>query len=183
MVDPSAAVNHGSASDSGAEALPSSSSNSSYCGSCYGAEQFPGHCCNTCEEVRNAYSKRGWALLQLEDVEQCVKSGYTSAVKNVVRETTTISTTTMIDYARFSPSAHRLRAARVAASSALSLLTVSPVTSTLPPAAASSRATCTFMTWLRLGMRRSTFRTQSTDCSSERAFQGQSISSTDKAGS
>ena len=30
--------------------------------SCYGAENAETLCCNTCEEVREAYRKRGWAI-------------------------------------------------------------------------------------------------------------------------
>lgn len=32
-----------------------------YCGSCYGAA-VEGKCCNTCKEVTDAYSVRGWTL-------------------------------------------------------------------------------------------------------------------------
>ncbi|VDK57022.1 unnamed protein product, partial [Cylicostephanus goldi] len=40
------------------------------CGSCYGA--LPeGSCCNTCEEVKQAFEARNWAI-NLEKVEQCV---------------------------------------------------------------------------------------------------------------
>lgn len=49
-----------------------------YCGPCYGAEEFPGQCCNTCSEVRNAYRNRGWALGDLDAIEQCVAAGETS---------------------------------------------------------------------------------------------------------
>eukprot|EP00761_Pharyngomonas_kirbyi_P012907 gb/GECH01012934.1/.p1 GENE.gb/GECH01012934.1/~~gb/GECH01012934.1/.p1 ORF type:complete len:387 (+),score=85.06 gb/GECH01012934.1/:1-1161(+) len=43
-----------------------------YCGSCYGAvsSQYP--CCNTCDDVRNAYRLKGWAFNPTENVEQCV---------------------------------------------------------------------------------------------------------------
>lgn len=37
------------------------------CGSCYGATSG---CCNTCDEVKHAYSLRGWTL-DVESVEQC----------------------------------------------------------------------------------------------------------------
>ncbi|KZZ97292.1 endoplasmic reticulum-Golgi intermediate compartment protein [Ascosphaera apis ARSEF 7405] len=51
-----------------------------YCGACYGAEP-PAHaikqgCCNTCEEVREAYAARGWAFGRGENVEQCEREGY-----------------------------------------------------------------------------------------------------------
>ncbi|KAE9413102.1 hypothetical protein Angca_008574, partial [Angiostrongylus cantonensis] len=39
------------------------------CGSCYGALPA-GSCCNTCEEVREAYQLRGWQV-NVEVVEQC----------------------------------------------------------------------------------------------------------------
>ncbi|GAB4814044.1 hypothetical protein N2152v2_001090 [Parachlorella kessleri] len=50
--------------------------NGTECGSCYGAERGPEDCCNTCAEVREAYRRRGWALLEMEKVEQCHREGY-----------------------------------------------------------------------------------------------------------
>ncbi|EFN54058.1 hypothetical protein CHLNCDRAFT_25376, partial [Chlorella variabilis] len=47
-----------------------------YCGSCYGSESRAGQCCNTCAEVRDAYRTKGWALLDVEKVEQCHHEGY-----------------------------------------------------------------------------------------------------------
>lgn len=45
-----------------------------YCGSCYGAETREGQCCNTCDEVRNAYSERGWDVAGVTGTsEQCVR--------------------------------------------------------------------------------------------------------------
>ena len=41
------------------------------CGSCYGAETFEGQCCNTCEEVIEAYQRRGWQLPRKNLIEQC----------------------------------------------------------------------------------------------------------------
>ena len=41
------------------------------CLSCYGAETRPGQCCNTCDEVRAAYRKKGWALDNMDNVDQC----------------------------------------------------------------------------------------------------------------
>jgi hypothetical protein len=48
-----------------------------YCGPCYGAEATPQQCCNTCDEVRNAYQRAGWSLANLSKIEQCVASGET----------------------------------------------------------------------------------------------------------
>ena len=47
-----------------------------YCGKCYGATPPASGCCNTCDEVREAYAKMGWALKGYEDIEQCVKEGW-----------------------------------------------------------------------------------------------------------
>jgi len=41
------------------------------CLSCYGAESRPGQCCNTCDEVKTAYRRKGWALDNMENVDQC----------------------------------------------------------------------------------------------------------------
>jgi hypothetical protein len=41
------------------------------CGSCYGAELYEGQCCNTCEEVLEAYTSRNWKPPDPESVLQC----------------------------------------------------------------------------------------------------------------
>jgi len=41
------------------------------CGSCYGAELESSQCCNTCEEVKAAYRKRGWKLTDVAGIKQC----------------------------------------------------------------------------------------------------------------
>jgi len=40
------------------------------CGSCYGAGE-DGECCNTCDDVKNAYIRKGWAFTPNMDVKQC----------------------------------------------------------------------------------------------------------------
>lgn len=47
-----------------------------YCGPCYGAHETEDQCCNTCDEVVNAYEKKKWKteLLQFT-AEQCVREG------------------------------------------------------------------------------------------------------------
>ncbi|KAI1819914.1 DUF1692-domain-containing protein [Xylaria intraflava] len=52
----------------------------SYCGPCYGATapttaSKPG-CCNTCDEVREAYAQASWAFGRGEGVEQCQREHY-----------------------------------------------------------------------------------------------------------
>jgi endoplasmic reticulum-Golgi intermediate compartment protein 3 len=52
------------------------------CKSCYGAETEELPCCNTCEQVREAYRKKGWAFSVLDDIEQCAKEGFVDSVKS-----------------------------------------------------------------------------------------------------
>lgn len=51
-----------------------------YCGSCYGVPAPPNAqkagCCNTCDEVREAYAQVSWAFGRGENVEQCEREGY-----------------------------------------------------------------------------------------------------------
>ena len=51
-----------------------------YCGNCYGAPSPPTAsktgCCNTCEEVREAYAGVSWAFGRGEGVEQCEREHY-----------------------------------------------------------------------------------------------------------
>ena len=42
------------------------------CGSCYGAGD-EGECCNTCDDVKRAYKRKGWHLAAPEGVTQCAK--------------------------------------------------------------------------------------------------------------
>lgn len=41
-----------------------------YCGSCYGGIAPESGCCNTCEEVRQAYINRGWSFNAPDAIEQ-----------------------------------------------------------------------------------------------------------------
>ncbi|XP_076069663.1 endoplasmic reticulum-Golgi intermediate compartment protein 3 [Oratosquilla oratoria] len=56
------------------------------CGSCYGAEHGGLKCCNTCEEVKEAYRRKGWALPPLKDITQCVKEGKTRESQDLPKE-------------------------------------------------------------------------------------------------
>ena len=42
------------------------------CGSCYGAGE-EGECCDTCDDVKRAYNRRGWHLHDEKLIEQCKK--------------------------------------------------------------------------------------------------------------
>lgn len=52
------------------------------CGSCYGAEdQSSFRCCNSCDDVKAAYAKRGWVMKRLLDVDQCAHDGYVESIR------------------------------------------------------------------------------------------------------
>lgn len=58
-----------------------------YCGSCYGGVPPEGKsCCNTCEEVREAYVNRGWSFSQPDAVEQCVQEGWSDKLRDQANE-------------------------------------------------------------------------------------------------
>lgn len=51
------------------------------CGSCYGAETEETKCCNTCEDVQDAYRLRGWAMRKLSEIAQCQLEGWAQKMK------------------------------------------------------------------------------------------------------
>ncbi|KAI5084366.1 hypothetical protein GOP47_0000535 [Adiantum capillus-veneris] len=55
--------------------------NETYCGSCFGAEQSDDDCCNSCEDVREAYRKKGWGLSNPDLIDQCKREGWLSKIK------------------------------------------------------------------------------------------------------
>ncbi|PWY95646.1 COPII-coated vesicle membrane protein Erv46 [Aspergillus sclerotioniger CBS 115572] len=61
-----------------------------YCGECYGAPAPAGAskpgCCNTCDEVREAYAQQQWAFGRGENVEQCDREGYAQRIDAQRRE-------------------------------------------------------------------------------------------------
>ncbi|KAG9393183.1 Endoplasmic reticulum vesicle transporter [Carpediemonas membranifera] len=54
---------------------PSTELPADYCGSCYGAQQYVGQCCNTCDDVKKAYMAKRWTFLHTSSIEQCVREG------------------------------------------------------------------------------------------------------------
>lgn len=56
--------------------------NETYCGSCYGAEESDDHCCNSCEEVREAYRKKGWGMSNPDLIDQCKREGFLQRIKD-----------------------------------------------------------------------------------------------------
>jgi len=57
-----------------------------YCGSCYGAEREPGQCCNTCQEVQEAYRSKGWAFGGADAIEQCIRDGFSTKLREQLGE-------------------------------------------------------------------------------------------------
>ncbi|KAI0328911.1 Sec1-domain-containing protein [Cubamyces sp. BRFM 1775] len=57
-----------------------------YCGSCYGGVEPPSGCCNTCDEVRQAYVNRGWSFNRPDSIEQCVQEGWSEKLKEQASE-------------------------------------------------------------------------------------------------
>ncbi|RIB15031.1 endoplasmic reticulum vesicle transporter-domain-containing protein [Gigaspora rosea] len=57
-----------------------------YCGSCYGASPPESGCCNTCDEVREAYIHSGWSFNNPDDIEQCVREGWKDKVAEQSKE-------------------------------------------------------------------------------------------------
>lgn len=51
------------------------------CLSCYGAEENPGDCCNTCDQVRDAYRRKGWAFTNADGISQCKAEGYLQQIR------------------------------------------------------------------------------------------------------
>lgn len=56
------------------------------CQSCYGAETPERPCCNTCEEVREAYRSKGWAFKDHKTIAQCVDEGWTEKLQQQLNE-------------------------------------------------------------------------------------------------
>ncbi|KAK9471932.1 endoplasmic reticulum vesicle transporter-domain-containing protein [Dipodascopsis tothii] len=60
-----------------------------YCGPCYGAvakEEETTRCCQTCDDVRQAYQEKGWAFGDGSGVEQCEREHYPEKLKEVEHE-------------------------------------------------------------------------------------------------
>ena len=63
-----------------------------YCGPCYGADPpKDSQCCNTCQEIRDAYSAKGWAVGDYDAFEQCKRENYKEQMKIESHEGCTLS--------------------------------------------------------------------------------------------
>jgi predicted small secreted protein len=56
------------------------------CESCYGAESAAFKCCNTCDDVKEAYRQKGWAFRAPEEIAQCHRDGYVSQMNEQKHE-------------------------------------------------------------------------------------------------
>ncbi|XP_059718900.1 endoplasmic reticulum-Golgi intermediate compartment protein 3 isoform X2 [Haemorhous mexicanus] len=56
------------------------------CESCYGAESEDLRCCNTCDDVREAYRRRGWAFKNPDSIEQCKREGFSQKMQEQKNE-------------------------------------------------------------------------------------------------
>lgn len=56
--------------------------NETYCGSCFGAEATDDECCNSCEEVREAYRRKGWGMTNPDLIDQCKREGFAQKIKD-----------------------------------------------------------------------------------------------------
>uniref|UniRef100_A0A7D9NKG0 Endoplasmic reticulum-Golgi intermediate compartment protein n=1 Tax=Xenopus tropicalis TaxID=8364 RepID=A0A7D9NKG0_XENTR len=56
------------------------------CESCYGAETDDFSCCNTCDDVREAYRRRGWAFKTPDSIEQCKREGFSQKMQEQKNE-------------------------------------------------------------------------------------------------
>lgn len=61
-----------------AEGRPAAPKVEGFCGDCYGSAG-PGVCCNSCEDVREAYKKKGWQFV-MKGVSQCENEGFSGDV-------------------------------------------------------------------------------------------------------
>lgn len=54
-----------------------------YCGPCYGSREG---CCQTCQDVRDAYLQKGWAFFDGKNIEQCEREGFVNLINNHLGE-------------------------------------------------------------------------------------------------
>ncbi len=62
-----------------------------YCGDCYGGSPPASGCCNTCDDVREAYVRKGWSFADPDHVDQCVAEGWSEKIKEQNKEGCRIS--------------------------------------------------------------------------------------------
>lgn len=90
----------------GADSASLADLGSDYCGPCYGArdqgenekkEKDQRVCCQTCEDVRQAYAQAGWAFFDGKNVEQCEREGYVNRINSRINEGCRVQGSAFID--------------------------------------------------------------------------------------
>ncbi|KAI9262791.1 endoplasmic reticulum vesicle transporter-domain-containing protein [Sporodiniella umbellata] len=57
------------------------------CGECYGATPIrEDGCCHTCQDVREAYVKQGWGLVDPKKIDQCVRENWANKMESQANE-------------------------------------------------------------------------------------------------
>jgi len=58
------------------------------CGSCYGAEDPARNitCCNTCEDVKEAYKLKRWVIVEIDKIEQCKSAHDSEKIARALKE-------------------------------------------------------------------------------------------------
>lgn len=52
-----------------------------YCGSCYGAAAPESGCCNSCDEVQEAYVRSSWSFSRPDEIQQCRDEHWTEKIR------------------------------------------------------------------------------------------------------
>lgn len=79
-----------------------------YCGSCYDAlDQTHNNdegikledrvCCQTCEDVRHAYMKKGWTIFDGKSIDQCDREGFHEKINKHINEGCRVKGTTFLN--------------------------------------------------------------------------------------
>ncbi|KAK0546629.1 ER-derived vesicles protein erv46 [Tilletia horrida] len=73
-------ISEGSRNAQGEAARLAKTRGPNYCGSCYGGEPPANGCCNSCDEVREAYVRRGWSFVDPDHIDQCIQEHWTEKI-------------------------------------------------------------------------------------------------------
>lgn len=52
-----------------------------YCGACYGGEPPENGCCNSCDDVREAYARKNWSFSMPDEIEQCRQEHWSERIR------------------------------------------------------------------------------------------------------
>ncbi|KOS12842.1 hypothetical protein Malapachy_0424 [Malassezia pachydermatis] len=52
-----------------------------YCGECYGGQPPDSGCCNSCDEVREAYARKNWSFSTPDEIEQCRQEHWSENIR------------------------------------------------------------------------------------------------------